>query len=174
MTIRFADPDDARAIARVHVAAWRETYEGLMPAAVLRDLSIDDRTNIWKRILDGHERQVLVCESDSRTDPVIGFINFGRCRDEDLDSSRTAEVFALYLLRAHWGRGYGAALMREALAELVERGFESVTLWVLDTNVRGRSFYEKGGFELDGATKPLAIGGADLLEVRYRRELLSS
>lgn len=179
MSIRFADPDDARAIARVHVVAWRETYDGLMPASVLRDLSVEDRTRIWSRILDGHERQVIVCEAPAepdgaRPDSVIGFINFGRCRDDDLDPSRTAEVFALYLLRAHWNRGHGAALLRAALAELTDRGFESVALWVLDTNVRGRSFYEKGGFALDGATKPLVMGGAPLQEVRYRRKLTPS
>ena len=36
VAIRRAEPGDAAAIAAVHVAAWRETYAGLVPERMLR------------------------------------------------------------------------------------------------------------------------------------------
>ena len=36
--IRLATPDDAPAIARVHVIAWQQTYAGILPAAFLDQL----------------------------------------------------------------------------------------------------------------------------------------
>jgi hypothetical protein len=33
-TIRMATFDDAPALANMHVASWRETYAGILPAAV--------------------------------------------------------------------------------------------------------------------------------------------
>lgn len=49
-SIRAATPNDAALIAGVHVASWRETYAGLLPEAMLSDLSVSDRTGRWARI----------------------------------------------------------------------------------------------------------------------------
>ena len=43
VVIREATPDDARAIAEVHVASWRWAYRGDLPAEFLDGLSVDDR-----------------------------------------------------------------------------------------------------------------------------------
>ena len=50
-SIRVAGVADAAAIAAVHVGAWRETYVGIVAAQVLAGLSVDRRTEIWRRIL---------------------------------------------------------------------------------------------------------------------------
>jgi hypothetical protein len=57
--------------------------------------------------------------------------------------------------------------MAEAVAWLGAR-YGDATLWVLDENVRARSFYERGGWRLDGATKDDDRGSFVLKEVRYR------
>jgi GNAT superfamily N-acetyltransferase len=77
-------------------------------------------------------------------------------------------VPAIYTRERVWGRGWGRALMEAALARLAEVGFEDATLWVLDTNVRARRFYEAGGWTWDGTTKPHVIGGQSVTELRYR------
>lgn len=47
----------------------------------------------------------------------------------------------------------------------------SATLWVLTSNARARSFYERQGWADDGAVKAERRGTAVLEEVRYRRRL---
>ena len=45
---------------------------------------------------------------------------------------------------------------------------------MLERNPRGRRFYERQGWSLDtspGSHKTEEIGGVDLVEVRYRRDL---
>ena len=47
VALRDATPDDAHAIATVHVASWQVAYRGFMPDAVLDGLSVDDRARKW-------------------------------------------------------------------------------------------------------------------------------
>jgi hypothetical protein len=47
-------------------------------------------------------------------------------------------------------------------------GFKQVTVWVLETNSSARRFYEKMGSKLDGCTKTSLIGTQEVLELRYR------
>ena len=58
--------------------------------------------------------------------------------------------------------------MRE---ELERRGFRNATLWVLASNDRARRFYEREGWEADGATKVDEFGTVEMREVRYARRL---
>jgi GNAT superfamily N-acetyltransferase len=81
------------------------------------------------------------------------------------------EIVAIYLASTAWGKSVGRALMAAALAQLSAIGYQEATLWVLDTNVRARTFYEKAGFSPDGAAKLDDRGEFQLREVRYRRPL---
>src|ERR1041385_8579918 len=49
--IRPAAPEDAPAIARVHVESWRTTYRGIFPQGLLDGLSIEDRARSWNEVL---------------------------------------------------------------------------------------------------------------------------
>ena len=59
--------------------------------------------------------------------------------------------------------------MDAALGRLAEAGFHQATLWVLDTNVRARRFYEAAGWSADGTVKRDERLGFPIREVRYRR-----
>jgi hypothetical protein len=48
---------------------------------------------------------------------------------------------------------------------LVEQGFKSMAVWVLERN-RSREFYERNGARL-AVSKVIEIGGARLMEVAY-------
>jgi hypothetical protein len=61
--------------------------------------------------------------------------------------------------------------MAVALGRLGEAGFGRVILWVLDSNVRARRFYEAGGWHADGTAKQDDSFGVPMTEVRYRRSL---
>jgi ribosomal protein S18 acetylase RimI-like enzyme len=51
LTIRPATPTDARGIAEVHVRTWQDTYAGHMPAEFLAGLSVDQRAEMWSRVI---------------------------------------------------------------------------------------------------------------------------
>lgn len=170
MTIRRAVPDDAAAIARVHVRTWQAAYRGLLPDQLLDglDAELEGRTSWWRRrIADagGRGQVQLVAEHGS---VVVGFVAFGPPEDEPRDA-RVGQVYAIYVDPEHWGDGHGRALFAAAEGGLAEAGFTEATLWVLATNVRARRFYEIAGWRPDGAAKTERRGEVDLHEVRYRR-----
>ncbi len=159
--IRPAVPEDAGAIARVHVAAWQTTYRGLMPDAILDSLSVERRRDWWQTIIGGPEQvEVVIAEDGGK---LVGFASYGAEREND--PVYRGELHAIYLLQEHQGQGLGRLLIRASAEGLLRRGLNSMLVWVLSTNP-ARSFYERlGGVYL--REKPLEIGGAVLQESAY-------
>lgn len=90
-------------------------------------------------------------------------------RDKDSDPKTTAEIAAIYVDPKHWRKGAGQALCRFTLEMAKRENYTAITLWCLDSNVAARSFYEKVGFHLDGATKvDQSFKNHELHEVRFR------
>ena len=169
MEIRAATISDAYSIAEVQVAGWQAAYRGIMPDSVLDGLSVPKREEMWQRILAKQKFQLLVAEHDGR---IIGFIDFGSCRDSDAVPGLTGEILAIYVDPNRWHAGIGQGLLGAALSGLKLAGFNEATLWVLDSNSRARVFYERAGFSCDGATKSEMVGdNAQIQELRYRRAL---
>lgn len=155
--IRNASVDDAKAIARVHVDSWKETYSGILPQASLDDLGYRGRENIWKGLDPG---RTFVAEEDGQ---VVGFVSVGPERSHD--STHTGELYAIYLLRKWQGRGIGKALFLSGVRALVDAGHRSMLLWVLHENP-ARAFYASmGGLEL--RSQSITIFGAEVLEDAY-------
>lgn len=171
MNIRPAVPDDAAAVAAVHVASWQGAYRGVLPDEVLDgpELAVN-RLRLWERLLGepGSPAVDLVAEDDAGQ--IVGLLHAGPTRDDD-GGPGTAEVVAIYASPDAWGTGAGRELMTTALDRLGAAGYADVTLWVLDSNERARRFYERAGFTPDGATKEEELRGTPVTEVRYRREL---
>jgi len=172
-TVRPARAEDAGQIAFVHVRSWQGAYRGLLPQAFLDGLDVAQRTRTWEQALAGPDdpkAAVLVADDGGS---VIGFVGYFPSRDPDADPVLTGEIGAIYLLPGAWGGGIGRRLMDAALDALAAAGFTQATLWVLDSNVRARRFYEAGGWSADGTTKEDDSRGFPLSEVRYRRSLSS-
>src|SRR5438309_5691153 len=51
LTLREATRADARAIAEIHVAAWRAAYRDLMPQSYLDSLSVEERAPMWEKTI---------------------------------------------------------------------------------------------------------------------------
>ena len=167
MRCRDAEIDDAPALGRIHVAAWRTSYRDQMPAAFLAGLDPMLAAERFRARLRGGEPVLLV---ESAGD-VAGFCLLGPSRDVDADPS-TGEIIAINLDPAYWRRGLGRALLCEAMARLARAGFREATLWVVRENDRARRFYEATGWAVDGAEKVDArMTGSPLHEVRYRAAL---
>jgi hypothetical protein len=101
-SIRRANIADADAIAQVHVAAWRETYAGLLPDAMIRRQSVETRRASWTRILGNAgefpDSAVFVVQAEG---PVAGFGSCGAQRAGELsDQGFEGEIRAIYVLDA--------------------------------------------------------------------------
>jgi GNAT superfamily N-acetyltransferase len=167
--VRAAVDSDEDGIARVHVESWRSAYKGYVPDDVLAGLSVDERSELWRRVIaeTGPGRGVLVLEDDGK---VVGFCHYCPDRDDGTGAG-TGEITSIYLLADRWRRGGGAQLMDAAVSAMTEGGYATAVLWVLDANDRARAFYGARGWLHDGAVKIDDRGDFQLHEVRYRRPL---
>ena len=154
MTPRPACLEDAGWIGRVHVAAWRQAYVGLLPEDELARVSAADRAAFWRMAIGADRSRIMVIEG-------LGFAAAGAQREAALAAAGWAgELYALYLLAGAQGRGLGRALF-EAV-----RGPLPFTCTVLDGNDRARRFYTRaGGRHL--ATRPELIGASLITEHLY-------
>jgi len=169
LRIRGARPDDAPAIAEIHVRGWRWAYPGLVPDELLDSLSVERRERHWRDGLSepGTRLRIWLAEREGR---VVGFVATGPSQDADA-APGTAEVYAIYLEPDAVGTGVGRRLFAHAVDDLRARGYPAATLWVLESNSRTRRFYEIGGWRPDGTMKTEPWAGFDIQEVRYRIEL---
>jgi GNAT superfamily N-acetyltransferase len=172
MRIRFATVDDAAGIARVHVRSWQVAYRGTVPQDHLDGLDPVARAEHTRALLASlpADTGVLVATDDAGA--VVGFVNYGGYRDEDLLHSTEGEIRAIYAEPGQWGAGLGRELMTAALRELSAQGRNPVRLWVLSANERARRFYALAGFVPDGTTSVFRVERGtdppvDLDEVRY-------
>jgi GNAT superfamily N-acetyltransferase len=140
-----------------------------MSDEVLNGLSVDGRTDMWRSVMESGDPSAALLVLDG-ADGVCGFAHVCAARDDDV-AAGTGEVSAIYLVPSVWGLGGGRALMMAALDRLSDTGYTQAVLWVLTSNERARRFYEMGGWECDGAEKVESVGGAPIVETRYRRTL---
>lgn len=140
-TLRSATPDDAQAIAEVHVASWRAAFRGVLSDEYLDGLDPAQRRASWDRVLgSGSSFSVAVAEVGSE---IVGFASVG-LSDEGRDGEMT--LYTLYLHPDAIGKGIGRALLAEAERRMAERGGKIATLRVLTANNRARRVYERAGW----------------------------
>jgi ribosomal protein S18 acetylase RimI-like enzyme len=162
MLVRAAEPEDAMAVAWVHVRSWQAAYRGLIPDEYLDGLRSEDRAQRYDfGDPDPQKPKTFVAVDGAE---VWGFATISPSRDADLPGH--GELCGLYADPACWGRGVGLTLMREARERLRERGFAGALLWVLDGNVRAERFYERDGWRADGQRRIADVWGMELPEVR--------
>jgi ribosomal protein S18 acetylase RimI-like enzyme len=168
-TIRPATPKDAQRLAEIHVSAWQAAYRGQLDDEYLDGLKVDDR-------LEQHRRSLQEQRADWRTwlaedgGWTVGFAVTGPSEDADAERT-TAEVYAIYLEPDRVGTGLGRDLFAHAVTDLRERGFDAITLWVLETNERARRFYEAAGWKPDGTITSERVDCEMRPTVRYRTTL---
>ena len=167
--VRPAVPQDAVALAAVHVATWRDAYAGLLPDDFLAGLVVEEWAERWRGRLSEIAAPLftLVFETGGR---VRGFVSGG----PDRHGHAGGEVFAIYVDPGCQGSGAGRLLMSAAVRSLAEAGFTEARLWVLAGNRPARGFYEAQGWYADGTEKSWTYdrdAGRSVAEVRYVRSL---
>ena len=165
--LRPAQPDDAIAVARVHVRSWQVAYRTFLPDDYLDQLRPEDRAQKYDFAnLDPRKPQTIVAVEEGL---IHGFATTAPSRDPDLPGH--GELYALYVDPEQWGRGIGVALVSAARTRLFGLGFRNAVLWVLAGNIRAERFYQIDQWVPDGLHRTDSVWGVTVNEVRYQRGL---
>jgi GNAT superfamily N-acetyltransferase len=164
--LRAAQPEDALAVAVVHVRSWQAAYRGLLPDEYLDALRPEDRARRYTFGEPGAPETIVATEGGGA---IRGFAAVGASRDDETRGA--GELMALYVDPDRWGRGVGRALMSEARARLAGHGFEEAVLWILAGNARAERFYRIDGWTPDGSRRMGEVWGLTVDEIRYRTRL---
>lgn len=167
MLLRLAEPEDAMAVARVHVRSWQVAYRTLLPDDYLDQLRPEDRAQKYDFASRDHLKPQTIVAAEGGL--IHGFATTAPARDSDLTGY--GELYALYVDPEQWGRGIGVALVSAARARLFGLGFRSAVLWVLAGNVRAERFYQVDMWAPDGLSRTDSVWGVAVGEIRYRRRL---
>lgn len=135
VSIRRARSEDAADLSAVFDAAWREAYQGVLPAIPLERM-IGRRGPRWWLSTIGKGRPLAVLDVG---DKVVGYVSYGRCRDKALPAE--GEVDELYLAPEYQGLGFGRRLFKAVRNDLGDRGARKVAVWSLTENERACAFY---------------------------------
>jgi GNAT superfamily N-acetyltransferase len=167
MLLRPAEPDDAIAVARVHVRSWQAAYRSLLPDAYLDQLRPEDRAARYNFSHVDPRQPWTIVSTDGGV--IHGFAT--TAPTFDLTMAGYGELCALYVDPDYWGCGIGVALVSAARARLIEQEFQDALLWVLAGNVRADRFYRKDKWLPEGVQREDEIWGVKVNESRYRRKL---
>lgn len=159
LVVRRAGPEDAAAIAGIHVTAWHEAYGGLLPSEMIDALTVEVRQAWWAQVLSSPQPGVDVAAYLAELGGTpIGFSSGNAQRASALAAAGfDGEFRGPYVVRSAQGRGGGRALVAAMANGLQQAGYRAVGAWVLRTNAPGRRFIEGlGGTLLD---EPEAVRG---------------
>ncbi len=165
--LRPAALADARAIAEINAAAWRETYAGLMPAEALAGIDLDDWTRRWRdRISSGDSGQAVFVAFEDGVP--VGFARCNRQTNPKLvPLGFDGEIASIYLLRRVQRQGLGRSLMARLAEHLMCIGCASAAVWVLRDAPKARRFYEALGATRVGVEGVWEVAGAMLPDLAY-------
>jgi GNAT superfamily N-acetyltransferase len=170
--VRAARGSDAADLARVQVACWRSGYAGIIPDAVLAELTSEEAEAQWrerwaeaiaKPPTSRHRVLVAVTSPEpgqaAGTGRVVaGFASAGPSGDADRWPATDAELYELRVAPGLTGRGHGGRLLNAVADTLAEDRFAHVSAWALEADTALRGFLESAGWAADGARSQLEMG----------------
>lgn len=154
--IREAVPSDTEGTAYIHVKAWQTSYVGIIEQSYLDNISYDQRLELRKKILESEGTLQLVVIFEGQ---VVGFADAGPLRPKLYNEQffpsnngdiKHGEIYAIYLLAEHQGKGLGRELYQECRRWFKAQGYHHFITWGLADNMRARHFYESEGGEATG------------------------
>ncbi|QBI53248.1 GNAT family N-acetyltransferase [Streptomonospora litoralis] len=160
--VRTAREADIGTVVDVQVAAWRSMYSPLLPDSALAEIDSEEAAERfrvqWRDSLVNPptSRHRLLVATDRRE--VVGFAALGPAGDPDCWPGTDAEVYALHVHPDRVRDGHGSRLLNAAVDHLIDDGFHTALLWVLESPNPLRSFAEAAGWRFDGATRELNLG----------------
>ncbi len=168
-SIRRTTAEDAGAIAGIRVRGWQSAYRGQLDDALLDAMSAEADGERWRAHLSAPPAgwHGFIAERDG---DAVGFVTCGPSRDPGA-GLRVGEIYAIYVKPEDVRTGVGRELLGRAMRALASDGHQQLTLWVLVTNTPAQRFYERAGFERDGASKRDELDRFTVDEIRFRRDI---
>jgi GNAT superfamily N-acetyltransferase len=151
MTVRPAVHDDAKVIAEIWHAGWRDAHVG----HVAEDLLAERTAAAFEVRAPGRVGDASVAVIDGA---VAGFVVV-------VDD----EVEQVYVAAHYRGSGVAAALLAEAERRVRANGHERAWLAVVPGNARARRFYERNGWADEGPFEYGATSARGRIAVACRR-----
>ena len=167
MLLRPAHPDDALAVARIHVRSWQAAYRNLLPDSYLDNLRPEDRAPHYDFATTDPAKPKTLVATEAST--LLGFATTLPSTSADLPGY--GELAALYVDPDHWHKGVGVALIAAARTQLQQQGFRNALLWILDGNLRADRFYRNDGWLPDHTRRTESLWNITVDELRYQRPL---
>jgi GNAT superfamily N-acetyltransferase len=142
VTVRFADIDDAPAVAQIHTDSWRRHYRGMYSDRYLDGDLQGERRATWTIRLRGDGPLTFTLMAEVAGAPV----GFGHVV-LDAHPKWGALVDNLHVVQSLQGKGVGSVLLEEIAKVVIDRRPGSALyLWVLELNKAAQKFYlARGG-----------------------------
>lgn len=171
VSARLAWPDDASAIVRVQLAAWRAS--SVVPDDEIDALDPAGLAERWASIVSSpQDARARVLVALERAD-VRGFALVHPSYDADSDQIADGEVGEFVVDPAHRRAGHGSRLLQAAVDTLEADSFTRARWWITSTDDILRMFVAESGWEPDGAHRELeAATGATVKQVRLHTSLV--
>lgn len=165
VVIRPVEDSDVAAVGALHHRSRAAAYAHLIAVETFAARGPEAMSAWWEERWkwERESHRMTVAEDDGE---LAGFTYAGPS-----ETPGAAELYAIHVAPERVGTGVGRQLMAHALTELAEFGAERAVLWVLADNLVARRFYERGGWDPDGATRTAAVNDRDLPQLRYSQEL---
>ncbi len=164
--VRAGCAEDARDIAKVHIASWHAAYRGIIEQSYIDSLDLEYKTQRWRENLTSPKFKDHVNFVAMDEGQIVGFTDVGSARDDGMDEF--AELYSIYLHPDYFSQGAGSALFSRARKQALALGYEKMYVWVLEDNLRGRRFYERMGAEaVEGGVKTIELDGRHYQEMKY-------
>ncbi len=158
--VRNAGDADLDDVARIKLASWADSYAALIPDDVLAPfLDLDFHKRFLREGFVKTKTILLIAQLAAEGTVGFAFTEFVHEPEPYLGS--------LHVLPAFRNLGIGDVLLRATAGQLVERGYHSMRLHVLTSNVRAQRFYERHGAEYAGVVS-IKWGAQMIPEAIYR------
>jgi ribosomal protein S18 acetylase RimI-like enzyme len=162
--IRPAETSDIDDLIKINIAVWRSTYREMIHDDVLNSMTPNSLRNKWERTVADTESADRRCYVAVLNGDLVGYVVCGKNRDENVPFDW--ELYAIYLLAEHQGKGIGKQLFKRAIEDMKGREVRSFILFVLEENHATRKFYEL--FKPDHQTQRIVeLAGRPYAEIGY-------
>jgi ribosomal protein S18 acetylase RimI-like enzyme len=163
--VRPARAGDAASLARVQTASWRRDFAGIVPSALLAELTSGEAEDVWRdRWREAitnpptSRHHVLAAVTEVPAREVVGFVSAGPATDADRWPGTDAQLYELRVAPEQASRGHGSRLLHAAADTLTQDGFHTMCTWALEADTALRQFLESSGWAADGARGELDVG----------------
>ncbi|HEX7161443.1 MAG TPA: GNAT family N-acetyltransferase [Trebonia sp.] len=163
--VRAARAADATGLARVQVASWRSAFAGLVPDAVIAELTSEEAVGQfaerWRESISApptSKHRVHVAVEKPGEPEILGFAAAGPATDEDLWPGTDGELYELHVMPSAAAEGHDQRLLHAVADTFAEDGFSTGYTWALAGDEARVEFLEAAGWAPDGSRASLDMG----------------